>query len=127
MQVTPSVAIMQVLRFYCSYAGGTFCYSYVGGSFCCKHNCFCCNYAVISVSSSYADDSLCREYVGDNFYCDYASVSLLEIMQVVFSAMHGGRDCFYCNYAGDSPCCISYVGDSFKSQFYISFSDTHFS
>ena len=31
------VAIMQVLRFYCSYAGGTFCYSYVGG-------CFCCNY-----------------------------------------------------------------------------------
>ena len=78
MQLTPFVAVMQVLRFYCSYAGGTFCYSYVGGSFCCNHagDCFCCNYAVRSFCSTYAGDSLCSKYVGDNFYCNYAGESL---------------------------------------------------
>ena len=36
------VAIMQVLRFHCNYAGGTFLYSYVGGSFYCNYadDCF---------------------------------------------------------------------------------------
>ena len=34
MQVTSSVAIMQVLRLYCSHAGGSFYYRYVGESFC---------------------------------------------------------------------------------------------
>ena len=29
MQVAMSIAIMQVLRLYCNYTGGTFCYSYV--------------------------------------------------------------------------------------------------
>ena len=45
MPVTTSVAIMQVLRFNCNYAGGTFYYSYVGGSFCCNYagDCLCCN------------------------------------------------------------------------------------
>ena len=47
---TYAVAAMQVLRFYCSLAGGTFCYNYVGGS-------FCCNYAVGGFHSTYADDS----------------------------------------------------------------------
>ena len=33
MQVPTSVAIMQFLRFYCNYVGGTFCYIYVSGLF----------------------------------------------------------------------------------------------
>ena len=37
MQVTTSVPVMQVLRFYCNYTGGNFYYGYVGGSFCCNH------------------------------------------------------------------------------------------
>ena len=37
LQVTTSVAIMQILKFYCNYVGGTFCYFYVGGSFCCSY------------------------------------------------------------------------------------------
>ena len=43
MQVPMSVAIMQFLRFYCNYVGGTFCYIYVGRSFCCNYagDCFC--------------------------------------------------------------------------------------
>ena len=69
MQVTTSVALIQILRFYCKYAGGTFCYSYVGGSFCCNHadDCFCCSYAV---------RSFCSKYEGNNFYCNYAGGSL---------------------------------------------------
>ena len=39
----------------------------------------------------------------------------------VFSAVHYVHDCFYCN-AGDNFC-YSYVGDSFKHQFYIPFSN----
>ena len=34
--VTKSAAVMHVQRFYCNYAGGTFCYSDVGGPFSCK-------------------------------------------------------------------------------------------
>ena len=37
MLVTTSVPVIQVLRFYCNYAGGNFYYGYVGGSFCCNH------------------------------------------------------------------------------------------
>ena len=65
---------MQVLRFYCSYAGGTFSYSYVGGSRCYSHagDCFCCNYVDRSFCSTFASGSFCSEYVGDdNFYCIY--------------------------------------------------------
>ena len=32
-QVPMSVAIMEVLRFYCNYVGGTLHYHYIGGSF----------------------------------------------------------------------------------------------
>ena len=83
-----SVAIMQVFRLYCNYAGGSFYYSYVGGSFCCNHacHCFCCSHSVITVCSTYVSGSLCIDYVGDNFYCIYA----------------GGSLC--CNYAGGTFC-----------------------
>ena len=37
MEMTTSVAMMQVLRFCCHFASGTFCFSYVES--------FCCNYA----------------------------------------------------------------------------------
>ena len=55
MQVTISVAIMQVLMLYCNYGGGNFCCSYVGGFFCSNHagNCFYCNYAVRSLVSNF--------------------------------------------------------------------------
>ena len=70
MQVKRSVAIMQVLRLYCNYAGGSFYYIYVGGSFCCNHvcECFCCNHSVITFCSTYVSGSLCIDYVGDNFF-----------------------------------------------------------
>ena len=58
--VKTPVVILWVLRFYCNYAGGTFCYSYAGGSFCCN----------------YAGDSFCSKYVGDNFYYNYPGGSL---------------------------------------------------
>ena len=85
MQVTTSVAIMQVLMFFCNYAGGTFCYSYVGGSFCCCYagDCCCCNYAVRSFCSTYAGDSFCSEQVGNNFYSNYAE-SLLQLYRWYF-------------------------------------------
>ena len=121
MQVTTSVAIMQTLRLYCNYADGTFCYSYVRGSFCCNHacNCFFCNYSVRSFCSTYVSGSFIIEYVGHNFYCIYAD----------------GSHC--CNYASGTFCsaqlfllqnasycfCYSYVGDTFKKQFYIAFSN----
>ena len=48
--------------------------------------------------------------------------ALLQIVQVVFSTVHYALDCFYCSYAGDCSCYGS-VGDSFKEQFYIPFSN----
>ena len=69
MQVPRSVAIMQVLRFYCNYVGGTFSYSYVDGS-------FCCDYTVRSFCAIYADESFCSKYVGENFYWNYAGEGL---------------------------------------------------
>ena len=77
MLVTLSVAIIQVLRCYCNYAGGTFCYSYVGGS-------FCCNYAVSSFCISYEGGSFCNKYVGDTFYCNYAGEGLLQLCRWYF-------------------------------------------
>ena len=61
MQVPTSVAIKQVLRFYCNYVGGNFCYNYVGGSSCCNYagDCFCCSYAVRRFCTIYAGENLC--------------------------------------------------------------------
>ena len=53
------------------------------------------------------------ENMGDNFYCNYAVGSLLQIIQVVLSAVLYAHDCFYCHYEDDCFC-HSYVGDSFK-------------
>ena len=46
----------------------------------------------------------------------------VAIMQVVFSADHDAHDCFYCDYAGDSFF-YSHVGDGFKLQFHMPFSN----
>ena len=85
VHVPTSVEIMQFLRFYCNYVGGTFYCIYVGGSFCCNYTgyCFCCSYAVRSFCSIYAGESFCSKYVNDNFYWNYARGSLC------------------CHYAGD--------------------------
>ena len=66
IQLTLSTAIIQVLRFYCDYVGGTFCYNYVGGSFCCNYasDCFCCNYAVWSFCSVSAGESFLQQIFG---------------------------------------------------------------
>ena len=46
----------------------------------------------------------------------------VAIMQVLISAVHDTHDCFCCNYAVD-PFFYSYVGDSFKQEFHIPFSN----
>ena len=139
-QVPMSVALMQVLRFYCNYVCGTFCYNYVGGSFCCNYtgDCFCCSYAVRSFCSIYAGDNFCN-----NFYWNYARGSLCcnheggifcsglctcayitttETVTCIITIEIVMYDYFYCNYAGDCFCC-SYICDSFKSQLYSPFSN----
>ena len=82
MQVPMSVAIMQFLRFYSNYVGGTFCYIYVGRS-------FCCSYAVGSFCSIYDGESFCSKCVGDNFYWLYAHGSLCcnHASSIFFSAL----------------------------------------
>ena len=85
IQVPTSVAIMQLLRFYWKYVGGTLHYNYVDGSFCCNYagECFCCNYVVRSFCSIYADENFCSKYVGDNFYWNYARGSLCMIHMII--------------------------------------------
>ena len=92
MQVT-SVAILQALRFYCNYAGGTFCYSYVGESFCCNYtgDCFSLNYAGRSFYSKYVGGNcnyavlqLCRWYV---LQCTMHMTVSIVIMQVTVSGI----------------------------------------
>ena len=127
MQGPTSVTIIQVLRFYCNYIGGTFCYTYVCRSFCCSDegDCFCCNYAVRSFCNTYAGERFCSKYVGDNFYGNYAEGGIsVAIMQVLFSTVHYAHDYFYYNYAGGCFRC-SYVCDNFKQQLYILFSNRH--
>ena len=67
MQVSISVAIMWVLKFYSNYVGDVFWYSYVAGSVSCNYrgDCVCYNYAV---------KSFCSEYM--NAYCSYAGRNL---------------------------------------------------
>ena len=75
MEVPAFVAIMQVLKFYCNYVGGTlaptwYCYTYVGGSFCCNDagGCFYCNLQ-LEVSAAFMQVKVsCSKYVGDKFY-----------------------------------------------------------
>ena len=71
MQLTLSIAIIQVTTSCCIHAGFEliFCYRYVGGSFCCNYagDCFCYNYAARSFCITYAGDSFCSKYMGENF------------------------------------------------------------
>ena len=100
MQLPTSVAIIQVLRFYCNYIGGTFCCTYVCGLL----------VAVMKVTVSVA------------FMQWEVSATLFEIMQVgvsvaimeaLFSIVRYSYDYFSCNYASGCFCC-SHVCDSFK-------------
>ena len=59
------VAIMQVLKFYCNYEGGTFYFTYVGND---AGDSFCCN-LLLEVSAAFMQvKGLCSKYVGDTFY-----------------------------------------------------------
>ena len=60
--------------------------------------------------------------MGDNFVVIMQMVVPVAIMQVRFSSVHYVHDCFYCNYA-DGSFFYSYVGDSFKQEFHIPFSN----
>ena len=92
IQLTLSIAIMQVLSFYCNYVGGIFCYTYVDGSFCCSYesDCFCCNYAVRSFCNTYAGESFCSKYVGDNLIeimLVGVSVAIMQVDGIFYSAL----------------------------------------
>ena len=85
MQVPTSVAIMQVLKFYCSCVGA--CYTYVGGSFCCNDagDCFCCNLQ-LEVSAAFMQVKV--------FAANMWLTRFIEIMQIGV----------YCNHAGSIFC-----------------------
>ena len=94
MQVATSVAVMQALRLYYNYAGGTFCYSYVGGSSCCNHlcDCFCWNYSVRILSSNYMQVTVSAFNMGVTVFIMFLQVRVsVATMQVVLSAV---RNCF---------------------------------
>ena len=96
MLVATSVAVMQALKFYYNYAGGTFCYSYVGGSSCCNHlcDCFCWNYSVRSLSSNYMQVTVSAFNMGVAVFITFLQVGVsVATMQVVLSAV---RSCFSC-------------------------------
>ena len=103
MQVPPSVAIIQVLRFYCNYAGGTFCYIYLDGS-------FCCNYAgavsveimQLEVSAPFMQVKVSEANMWVTIFIEIMQVEVsVTMMQVVFSTVHYVHNYFYCNYAGE--------------------------
>ena len=96
IQVVTSVAVMQALRLYYSYADGTFCYSYVGGSSCCSHlcDCFCWNYLVRSWSSNYMQVTFSALNTSVAVFIIFLQVGVsVATMQVVLSAV---RRCFSC-------------------------------
>ena len=70
LQVTTSVAIMQVLMFYCNYVGGTFCDTYVMlvDLIAVMKVTFCWNYEVRAFCNTYTSENFCSKYVGDTFY-----------------------------------------------------------
>ena len=131
MQVTTSVAIMQVFTFCCNHAGGTFCYSYFGYLFVAVMEVTVqFKYGVRSFCSTYASDSFCSKNVGDNFYCNYAGGNYVAITQVVFSAVYYALDYFYSNYAGDCSCytvVTMWIAVSSNNFIFCFLTDTHFS
>ena len=118
IQVPPSVAIMQFLRFYCSYVGGTFCYIMLVDLFVAVMK--------VTVSVGIMQLEVCATLLqvkvsAANMWVTFF-FEIIEIMkvgvsfaitQVVFSTVHYAHDYFYCNYAGGCFRC-SHVCDSFK-------------
>ena len=59
--------LMQNLRFYCNYAGGTFCHTYVGGSFVAFMK-VTVSVAIMQLEvSATPSENFPRKYVSDNF------------------------------------------------------------
>ena len=126
MQVPTSVAIMQVLMFYCDYIGGTFCDTYV----------MLVNIFVAVMKVTVSDAIMQLEVSATLMPLKISAVNMwviifieimqvgesVAIMQVVFSTVHYAHDYVYCNYAGGCFRC-SHVCNSFKQQIYIPFSN----
>ena len=96
-EVPASVTIIQFLRFYCNYVGGTFCYICFGGS-------FWCNYAImqLDVSTPFMQVEVSAANMWATLFIEIMHVELsVTIMQVVFSTVHYAHGYLYCNYAGD--------------------------
>ena len=96
MEVVTSVAVMQALGPYYSYADGTFCYSYVGGSSCCNHlcDCFCWNYSVRILSSNYMQVTVSAFNMGVTVFIIFLQVGVsVATMQVVLSAVRSYFSC----------------------------------
>ena len=105
MQVSTSVAFLQVLRFYCNYVCGTFysCYTYVGGHFSCSYKATV-SVAImqLEVSATLTRVKVSAANIWVTIFIEIMQVGVsVEIMQVVFSTVHYAHDYFYCNYAGD--------------------------
>ena len=75
---------MQVLKLYCNYVGGTFCYTYVSGSFCCNDaaDCFSSNLQ-LEVSAAFMQVKI--------FAANMWVTSSIEIMQVGVCCDHAGN------------------------------------
>ena len=106
MQMTRSIAIMQVLSVYCNYnAGVTFCYiqsaMLVDLSVAIMHY-----YSVRSFCSTYASDSLCTSNTWVIIFIMQVGVSV-TIIQVLPSAVH---NCF----CYKMQVAVSGLGDTFK-------------
>ena len=90
MQEAISVAIMQILKFYCNYAGATFCYTHAGGSFCCNDagDCFCCNLQLEVCAAFMQVKFFAANMLETTSVIEIMQVGVCLIMQVAFPAAH---------------------------------------
>ena len=103
MQVPTSVAITQVLMFYLNYVSGTFCDTLLVDLF------FAVMKVTVSVAVLQLEVSVTLKPVKISaanmlvtIFIEIMQVGVsVAIMQVVFSTVHYAHDYFYCNYAGD--------------------------
>ena len=99
VQMTLSVVVMQVLRFGCNCACGTFCYFLdLSDAIMQVTDSDAIMYLEVSAAFIQVTVSAANTWV-TIFYCNYAGGVSVAIVQVVFSAVHYAHDRFY-NYAG---------------------------
>ena len=103
MQVPTSVAIMQFLRFYCNYAGGTFCYIYFVDLFVAIIQVtVSVEIMQLEVSASFMQVKVSAANMWVTIFIKIMQVEVsVTIMQVVFATVHYAHNYFYCNYAAE--------------------------